>query len=190
MISTARRPDKPFDLILVYKYSRFARNREDSILFKAMLKKNGIQVVSITEPFDDTPTGRLLQGIIESLDEFYSDNLGEGVTRGMRESASRGFYLSAKPPYGYRKVRVKDGSKERTKLELNPSQVNIIQAIFNDILNGKGIIEIVRELNAKAIPGPKEKGWSKNDLYGLLNNEIYTGTMVWGRNSKRSCLSG
>jgi DNA invertase Pin-like site-specific DNA recombinase len=95
------------------------RNREDSILFKAMLKKKEIQVVSITEPFDDTPTSRLLQGIIESLDEFYSDNLGEEVTCGMRESASRGFYLSARPPYGYRKVRVKDGSKERTRLELN-----------------------------------------------------------------------
>jgi site-specific DNA recombinase len=185
MISAARRPDKPFDLILVYKYSRFARNREDSILFKAMLKKKGIQVVSITEPFDDTPTGRLLQGIIESLDEFYSDNLGEEVTRGMRESASRGFYLSAKPPYGYRKIRVRDGGKERTKLELNPSQVSTVQAIFNEVLNGKGIIEIVRELNKKAVPGPKDKGWSKNGLYGILSNEIYTGTMVWGRNSKR-----
>jgi site-specific DNA recombinase len=185
MISIARRLDKPFDLILVYKYSRFARNREDSIVFKAMLKKKGIQVISITEPFDDTPTGRLFQGFIESMDEFYSDNLGEEVTRGMRESASRGFYLSAKPPYGYHKVRVKDGSKERTRLDLNPSQMNTVQAIFNDILNGRGLIEIVRELNARAVPGPNNKGWSKNGVYGILNNEIYTGTLVWGRNSKR-----
>jgi len=185
MISTARRSDKPFDLILVYKYSRFARNREDSIVFKAMLKKKGIQVISITEPFDDTPTGRLLEAIIESLDEFYSDNLGEEVTRGMRESASRGFYLSAKPPYGYHKVRVKDGGKERTRLDLNPSQTNIVQAIFNDILNGRGLIEIVRELNTRAIPGPNDKGWSKTGVYGILNNEIYTGTLVWGKNSKR-----
>ena len=59
------------------------------------------------EPFDDSPTGRLLEAIIESLDEFYSDNLGEDVTRGMRESASRGFYLSPRPPYGYRKIKVK-----------------------------------------------------------------------------------
>jgi len=55
---------------LVWKYSRFARSREDSILYKAMLKKAGVQVVSINEPFDDTPTGRLLEAIIESLDEF------------------------------------------------------------------------------------------------------------------------
>ena len=122
MISLARRPQKPFDLILVWKYSRFARSREDSIVYKAMLRKNGVQVVSINEPFDDTPTGRLLEAIIESLDEFYSDNVGEEVTRGRRESASRGFYLSGKPPYGYKKVRVKDGTKDRTRLELDTCQ--------------------------------------------------------------------
>ncbi len=109
MISLARHPNKPFEQILVWKYSRFARSREDSIVYKAMLKKVGVQVVSINEPFDDTPTGRLLEAIIESLDEFYSDNLGEEVTRGMRESAARGFYLSSKAPYGYRKV--KDGER-------------------------------------------------------------------------------
>ena len=101
MIALARRPNKPLDAILVWKYSRFARSREDSILYKAMLKKAGVQVISISEPFDNSPTGRLMDGIIESLDEFYSDNLGEDVTRGMRESAGRGFYLSSSPPYGY-----------------------------------------------------------------------------------------
>ena len=108
MISIGRRPDKPFDMILVYKISRFARNREDSIVIKTMLKKKGIQVISITEKFDDTPSGRLMEAVVESFDEYYSDNLGEEVTRGMRESASRGFYLSAKPPYGYRKIKVQD----------------------------------------------------------------------------------
>ena len=70
MISTARRSGKPFERILVWKYSRFARNRKDSIVYKAMLKKAGVMVVSINEPFDDTPTGRLMEGFIEVLDEF------------------------------------------------------------------------------------------------------------------------
>ena len=68
--------------------------------------------------------------MIESLDEFYSANLGEEVTRGMRESAARGFYLSSKPPYGYRKVRVMDGNKERTKLEIEPNEASIVTDIF------------------------------------------------------------
>ena len=95
MISQARRATKPFSLILVWKYSRFARNREDSIVFKTMLRKAGVQVISINEPVEDTPTGRLLEAMIESLDEFYSANLGEEVARGMRESASRGFYVAS-----------------------------------------------------------------------------------------------
>ena len=135
MIAWCKRSPKPVDMVLVWKYSRFARNRQDSIVYKAMLRKIGVQVVSITEPLDDTPTGRLLEGIIESLDEFYSDNLGEDVTRGMREAASRGFYLSAKPPYGYRKVKVSDGLKERSKLEIDDKQANIVVYIFKEPLN-------------------------------------------------------
>jgi len=126
MVSMARRPQKPFDVILVWKYSRFARSREDSIVYKTMLRKSGVQVISITEPFEVTPTGRLLEAMIESLDEFYSANLGEEVTRGMRESASRGFYLSSNAPYGYRKVKVRDGDKERPKLEIEPNQAKIV----------------------------------------------------------------
>ena len=185
MISFARRPNKPFDVILVWKYSRFARSREDSILYKAMLKKAGVQVISISEPFDDSPTGRLMEAIIESLDEFYSDNLGEDVTRGMRESASRGFYLSARPPYGYQKIKVRDGNKERTKLEINPAEVNIVTGMFQDIIEGKGLIDIVRELNKRGVPGPRGKGWGKTGVYKILTNEIHTGTFVWGKNSKR-----
>jgi len=185
MISLARRPQKPFDLILVWKYSRFARNREDSIVYKAILRKNEVQVISINEPFDDTPTGRLLEAIIESLDEFYSDNLGEEVTRGMRESASRGFYLSSKPPYGFRKIRARDGGKERTKLEVDPYQASIVASIFHDVLHGKGLTEIVKELNRKGIRAPKGNGWGKTGVHIILTNEAYAGTFVWGRNSKR-----
>jgi site-specific DNA recombinase len=185
MLSAAKGSAKPFDAILVYKYSRFARNRADSIAFKTILRKLGIQVISITEPADNSPTGRLMEAIIEDLDEFYSDNLGEEVTRGMRESVSRGFYLSTKPPYGYHKVRVMDGVKQRTRLEINPAQAQTVISIFDDVLAGKGIIDIVRGLNDKGLASPKGKGWNKTGLYAILKNEIYTGTFVWGRHSKR-----
>jgi site-specific DNA recombinase len=185
MISLARRLNKPFEQILVWKYSRFARSREDSIVYKTLLRKNGVQVVSINEPFEDTPTGRLLEAMIESLDEFYSANLGEEVTRGMRESASRGFYLSGRPPYGYRKISVTDGPKKRTKLEIDPEQAKIVVSIFDQVLHGKGIVEIVRDLNGNGTPGPKGNGWTKTGLHFILGNELYIGTIVWGRNSKR-----
>ena len=83
-IVAARQKPPPFEAILVWKLSRFARNREDSIIYKSLLRKQGIQVVSINEPVEDTPSGRLLEGIIEVIDEFYSANLAQDVLRGQR----------------------------------------------------------------------------------------------------------
>ncbi len=78
-----------------------------------MLRRKGIRVVSITEHADDSPTGKLMEAIIESVDEFYSENLAQEVVRGMRESASRGFFLGSKAPFGYVRVKISDGAKER-----------------------------------------------------------------------------
>ncbi|MFC1979428.1 recombinase family protein [Chloroflexota bacterium] len=186
MITQARRSEKPFDIILVWKYSRFARNREDSILFKAVLRKAGVQVVSITEPFEDTPTGRLLEAMIESLDEFYSTNLGEEVIRGMRESASRGYYVSSYAPYGYRKAKIKDGNKERTTLEPETLQSQVVLRIYKEALESKGLVEIAKGLNKEEIIGPRGRGWGKTTIHKILTNEVYTGALVWGRTSNRN----
>ena len=60
MIYAAKQKICLFDTILVWKFSRFARNREDSILYKKLLRKHGIDVISINEPIDDTPSGHLM----------------------------------------------------------------------------------------------------------------------------------
>ena len=86
MLDEASKPEAPFQEILVWKFSRFTRKREHAVAFKAMLRRRGVCVVSITEQADDTPTGKLLEAIIESVDEFYSENLAQEVTRGMREA--------------------------------------------------------------------------------------------------------
>ena len=91
MIDEATKSDAAFREILVWKFSRFTRKREHAVAFKSMLRRRGVRVVSITEHADDTPTGKLLEAIIESVDEFYSENLAQEVSRGMREAASRGF---------------------------------------------------------------------------------------------------
>ena len=80
--------------------------REHAVAFKSMLRRKGVRVVSITEQADDTPTGKLLEGIIESVDEFCSENLAQEVTRGMREAAYRGFWVASRTPCGYNRVMV------------------------------------------------------------------------------------
>ena len=97
MLDEASRPEAPFKEILVWKFSRFTRKREHAVAFKSMLRRKGVRVVSITEHADDSPTGKLMEAIIESVDEFYSENLGQEVVRGMREAASRGFWVATPP---------------------------------------------------------------------------------------------
>ncbi len=148
------------------------------------MRKHDVQVISVTEPDENSPTVRLMEAIIEEMDKYYSDNLGEEVTRGMRESVSRGFYLSGKAPYGYRKIHIRDSGKPRTKLEIGQSQSPIVVGIFNDIVAGQGLIQIVKNLSQKGIAGPKGKVWNKTGLRSITKNETYTGTFVWGRNSR------
>ena len=75
MIEEGSQPKAPFEVILVWKFSRFTRKREHAVAFKSMLRRKGVRVVSITEHADDSPTGKLMEAIIESVDEFYSENL-------------------------------------------------------------------------------------------------------------------
>ena len=149
-----------------------------------MLRRRGVRVVSITEQADDTPTGKLLEAIIESVDEFYSENLAQEVTRGMREAVSRGFWVNSSVPYGYRRVYVQDGPKERPKLELNRPADAVVRRIFDMVLEGRSILDIARTLNSEGIRTTNGKRLAKTTINAMLYNEAYAGTVVWGVNAK------
>ena len=183
MIEEGSQPKAPFEVILVWKFSRFTRKREHAVAFKSMLRRKGIRVVSITEHADDSPTGKLMEAIIESVDEFYSENLAQDVVRGMRESASRGFFLASKAPFGYKRVKVSDGVKERPTLEVDPAAAPVVKEMFESSLKGNGLKEICKTLNGRGITN-RGKRWNKGGLHYLLTNEAYTGAAVWGRTSK------
>ncbi len=130
MITAAKKKDKPFDVILVWKLSRFARNREDSIIYKSLLRKRGISLISINEQIDDSAAGKLLEGMIEVIDEFYSANLAQDTMRGMKENANRGFSNGGIVPFGYRKVKVSAGNSQKTKLEPDDIEAPIVRYAF------------------------------------------------------------
>ena len=184
MLDEAAKPEAPFKEILVWKFSRFTRKREHAVAFKSMLRRRGIRVVSITEQADDTPTGKLLEAIIESVDEFYSENLAQEVTRGMREAASRGFWMTSYAPYGYKRVYVQDGPKKRPTLELDPPSDAVVRRIFDMVLQGKSILDVTKTLNSEGIPTTNGKKWLKTTIHSMLDNEAYTGAVVWGANAK------
>ena len=168
MMDEAKRTQAPFKEILVWKYSRFTRKREHAVLLKSTLRRKGIRVVSITEQAEDNPTGRLMEGIIETIDEYYSENLATEVLRGMREAASRGFWVAPMAPYGYRKVKVQDGPKERPTLEPDPETNGIVKRIYDLAESRKGMLKIVRILNDDGIASPRGKLWNKPTVHNIL----------------------
>ena len=177
-------PGAPFKEILVWKFSRFTRKREHAVAFKAMLRRRGVRVVSITEHADDTPTGKLMEAIIESVDEFYSENLAQEVTRGMREAASRGFWVSSHPPLGYRRLYVQDGAKKRPRLELDSPADAVVRRIFDMVLKGSTIMGVTKALNEDGVATSTGSQWRITTVHKILENEAYTGTLVWGKNAK------
>lgn len=169
MIATAKQKPRPFDTILVWKFSRFARNREDSIVYKSMLRKDcGIDVVSVSEPVGEDKTSILIEALLEAMDEYYSLNLAEEVRRGMTEKVSRGGIVVA-PPQGY---TVKDG-----KYVIEPTQAEMIRKVFADYLKGKGTHAIAKELNALGYRTKNGNLLQNRSIEYILANPTYTGKL-------------
>ena len=185
MIDNACAPNPRFKTILVWKHDRFSRRRVHSVIYKARLRDHGVRLVSISEPSDETPSGRLLESMMEGIVEFYSENLSEDVLRGMREAALRGSFLGPKPPYGYRKIKVPDRERRpRITLEVVPEEAKTVLYVYERSLQGLGIKEIAIDLNAQGITN-RGRTWHKNSLHWVLTNEANAGTLVWGRRGKR-----
>ncbi len=183
MIAVAKLKNLPFSAILVWKLNRFSRSRVDSVTYKTLLKNKGIRVISINEHLDESPSGQLLEGIIESVDEFYSANLGQDIKRGLRENAARGFYSIGRAPYGFRKVPVRDGVKTRYKLEPDPGDsisIKIVRRIFEMALKRIGCKQIAKTLNRESFLTSTGRRWGKTTVHKILNNEAYCGTLVFG----------
>jgi site-specific DNA recombinase len=183
MIALAKVKHPPFEVILVWKLNRFARNRGDSIVYKKLLRDRGIKLISINEPLEDSPFGHLLEGVIETIDEFYSENLGEDIKRGMRENAERGFFNGSRSPQGLHKVDVADGDKIRHKLEPDPegsASRQVVQLIFSLALKGMGCKEIAQYLNKEGYRTSQGRKWGRTTVHKILTNEAYCGTLVWG----------
>ena len=183
MINLAK--DSDVSLILVHKLDRFSRNREESIIFKSLLKKHGVTVKSITENFDpDTPSGFLFEGIIEVINQFYSMNLAMETRKGMVENVQRGYWNGGVTPYGYNKMEV-EGRGDRTHKKLvlgDPVEVATVRRIFDLAINhGLGAKAIANRLVEDGIPYRDGKTWIKQRIGYILNNHVYYGVAIWNR---------
>ena len=171
MIATAKDPSHPFDVIIVWKFSRFARNQEESIFYKSILRsKCKVDVVSVSEPLIAGPFGSLIERIIEWMDEFYSVRLAEEVKRSMTVNAKNGS-LQATPSFGYR--------VENRQLVIVPEEAEIVREIFRRFISGDAMFRIAKDLSARGIRTHRGNPFENRTVDYILNNPVYLGKLRW-----------
>jgi DNA invertase Pin-like site-specific DNA recombinase len=172
MVATAKSKPKPFEVILVHKFDRFARSREDSVVYKSLLKKEaGIRVISTTEHIEDDKFSVILEAMLEAMAEYYSLNLSEEVKKGMTEKAERGEY-QGKPPLGYR--------MEDKKLIIVSEEAPLVTIIFEKFASREmSIIELCFYLNSLGVKSKQGNPFERRMVNYILNNPVYIGKARW-----------
>ena len=182
---------KRFSLVLVHKLDRFSRDRDDTISYKVALKRNGVKVFSVTERFDDSPEGILIEAVVEGIAAYYSKNLSRETMKGMKENAYNSKFNGSRPPYGYKLVprKDKDGNIEYSKkrgtklhdLALDEKNHVAVQKIFDMTLERKTYPEIIKYLKENGYTMTSGKEFSTSTLLQILKNERYTGTYIFNQ---------
>lgn len=172
MIALAKSPDHPIDVIIVWKFSRFARNQEESIVYKSMLRKDGIEVLSVSEPLIEGPFGSLIERIIEWMDEYYSIRLSGEVMRGMKEKAMRHGY-QATPCLGY------DSVGNGKPFVINEDEMKIVEFIIKMYDSGKDSTRIARLCNERGYKTKRGNSFERRNIEYVLRNPFYVGTVLW-----------
>lgn len=157
-----------FDYVIVYKLDRFARNRYDSAIYKAQLKKFNVRIVSAMENIADGPEGIILESVLEGMAEYYSANLSQNVLRGMHQRAELGKYMGGTVPLGYKIDKDKN-------FVIDNDTAFIVKRIYEMYAGGSTVKEICEELNAAGYKSSTGKPFSYNSLHRLLANEKYIG---------------
>ena len=162
-----------FEAVVVWKLDRFSRNRYDSAYYKRILRKNGVRVISATEPISDDATGILLESMLEGYAEFYSAELSEKIKRGQTENAlkckSNGMGLAI----GY----YVDDDRH---FQINESLSPIICDAFQRYADGGTIKETTKWLNDKGLLNTQGRPLTHNVVTAMLKNRMYIGEYRYG----------
>ncbi|MCL1873046.1 MAG: recombinase family protein [Clostridiales bacterium] len=179
MIATAK--GKQFDVILIYHTNRFARNHEESIVYKSMLKRDcDIDVISITQPPIDRKTDMLTNAIYSVMDEWYSIDLAANVKRGMTEKAMRGGYQCS-PPYGYKIP----GYKQPPIIV--EDEAKVVRIIFDMYLNGQtSLWNLGKSITEMGYRTRRGNPWQRRAIEYIITNPAYKGMTVWNKRNNNA----
>lgn len=157
-----------FEVVLVWKLDRFSRNRYDSALNKATLRKNGVKVISAKENISDGPEGIILESMLEGYAEYYSAELSEKIHRGQKENALKGRNNGGGIPLGYL-------LGDEQKLVVDPLTAPIVLEIFKRYAEGETVRSIIESLNGRGLQTKHNIPFSMGSFTALLKNRKYIG---------------
>lgn len=162
-----------FEGVLVYQLDRFARNRYDSAIYKAKLKKNGVRVLSAKENITDDASGILIEGVLESMAEYYSVELAQKIHRGMSINAEKCLSNGSNPGLGF-----KVNKKDRT-FYVDEEEAAIVREIYERYASGETKAEIVKDLQRRKVKTSLGNEFTYNSLSRLLKNKRYIGIYLY-----------
>ena len=177
--------------ILCWKHSRLFRCLEDAIMHKHLLLRKGVRLISISEPIEDGPVGRLVEHILMAINEFYSANVAEDSLRGLCELARQG-YLTGPALYGYDSVTVQNSKGYlKRKAVINESKAQIVRKIYEWRAQGTSLKAIPNKLNSMKIPSPRGGKWQSSTIYNILFvfQEKYLGNLIYNRRGHKGVLN-
>lgn len=157
-----------FDAVIMYTLDRFARNRYDSAIYKAKLRRNGVKIFYAKQPMPDTPEGIILESVLEGYAEYYSENLARSIKRGMKENALHGLAPGTTPPLGF-------CVGDDRKYHIEPVGAKIVNEIYQKYAEGWSATQIINYLNEKGVKTSRGNAFNKNSLRTILTNDRYIG---------------
>ncbi len=158
-----------FDVVIMHKIDRNARNEFDYFTFKRVMMQNGISYEYAAQSIDLTPEGQMMEGMLVNFAAYYSRNLAKEVKKGMNENAYKAQFNGGTPPFGY-------DVDENKHYVINEHEAEGVRLIFDMYANGSSYSEIIGALNAKGFKTKNGIPFGKNSLFDILRNEKYIGT--------------
>ena len=148
-----------FELVIVHKYDRFARNRYDHAIFERKLNGNNVLLISVLEELNDSPESIILKSVLTGMNEYYSLNLSREVKKGKKENALKGVHNGGLPPLGY-------NLDENKKYIVNQEEAKIVRLIFSLAYQGLTYADIANTLNEQGYKNKSGSNFKKTSIIG------------------------
>lgn len=162
--------------LLVWKVDRFARNVADHYSIKAELLKHGVDVISVTEPIDGNPEGKLLETILAGFAQFDNDLRAARTVSGMRRKIQEGIF-PWKPPLGYL-TRNQRGHKKSKPDVPDESLFPLLRKAWTMYATGAyRKTELIELLTAWGVRTKADAPIAKQTIANMLSDPFYAGVI-------------